>query len=272
MRQALRWLCGGLIGLVLLVSIGLAGGFFWLRQSLPVVDGTHRGAGAGRAGRRSCATPMPCRTSRPQASRMRSSRRASCMPRTGCGRWISGAGSAAGRLAEVLGPAALPTDRFIRTLGFERAARASLAHLRPDTVALLEAYAAGVNAYLATRSGPLPLEFLILGYEPEPWTAGRFPGLDAGAGARSQRQLARRTAARAPRQAPVLGPDRRSVAGKHGGPDHPGRARARRCRPMRSPRCCRRRRRRAWARTPGCWMAAAPQAARRCSPTTRIWA
>src|SRR5919106_6570700 len=40
MRQALRWLCGGLIGLVLLVSISLAGGFFWLRQSLPVVDGT----------------------------------------------------------------------------------------------------------------------------------------------------------------------------------------------------------------------------------------
>ena len=28
-----------------------------------------------------------------------------------------------GRLAEVLGPAALPTDRFMRTLGFERAAR-----------------------------------------------------------------------------------------------------------------------------------------------------
>ena len=40
MRQALRWLCGGLIGLALLVSIGLVGGFFWLRQSLPVVDGT----------------------------------------------------------------------------------------------------------------------------------------------------------------------------------------------------------------------------------------
>ncbi|HEX5079121.1 MAG TPA: penicillin acylase family protein, partial [Geminicoccaceae bacterium] len=76
-----------------------------------------------------------------------------------------------GRLAEVLGPAALPTDRFMRTLGLARAASASLAHLRPDTVVLLEAYAAGVNAYLATRSGPLPLEFLILGYQPEPWTA-----------------------------------------------------------------------------------------------------
>jgi penicillin amidase len=75
----------------------------------------------------------------------------------------------AGRLAEVLGPAALPTDRFIRTLGFERAAKSSLAHLRPDTLALLEAYVAGVNAWLATRTGPLPPEFLILGYEPEPW-------------------------------------------------------------------------------------------------------
>ena len=37
-------------------------------------------------------------------------------------------------------------------------------------MARLEAYAAGVNAYLATRRGPLPPEFLILGYEPEPWT------------------------------------------------------------------------------------------------------
>jgi penicillin amidase len=74
-----------------------------------------------------------------------------------------------GRLAEVLGPAALPTDRFIRTLGLHRAAGASLAYLRPDSLTLLEAYAAGVNAFLAARSGPLPPEFLVLGYQPEPW-------------------------------------------------------------------------------------------------------
>src|SRR5713101_3781817 len=33
----------------------------------------------------------------------------------------------------------------------------------------LEAYAAGVNAFLASRSGALPPEFLLLGFAPEPW-------------------------------------------------------------------------------------------------------
>src|SRR5688572_8841797 len=77
----------------------------------------------------------------------------------------------AGRLAEILGAAALPSDRFMRTLGLYRRAAASLAHLAPATQARLEAYAAGVNAYLATRTGPLPLEFLILRHhEVEPWS------------------------------------------------------------------------------------------------------
>src|SRR5919109_5489957 len=40
MRRVFRWICGSLIGLALLVSIGMAAGLFWLRQSLPVVDGT----------------------------------------------------------------------------------------------------------------------------------------------------------------------------------------------------------------------------------------
>src|SRR5688572_10881570 len=37
--------------------------------------------------------------------------------------------AAAGRLAEALGPAALPTDRFMRTVGFARAARDARASL-----------------------------------------------------------------------------------------------------------------------------------------------
>ncbi len=76
----------------------------------------------------------------------------------------------AGRLAEIVGEAALPVDRFMRLLGLYRLAEASLAYLDPETVAWLEAYARGVNAYLATRKGPLPPEFLLLGHaEIEPW-------------------------------------------------------------------------------------------------------
>ncbi len=74
----------------------------------------------------------------------------------------------AGRLAEVLGPAALDTDKFMRALGLYRAAEAAYAALSPEARDWLDAYVAGVNAYLKTRP-PLPLEFKLLGFSPEPW-------------------------------------------------------------------------------------------------------
>ena len=77
---------------------------------------------------------------------------------------------ASGRLAEVVGAGGIETDRVMRTLGVRRAAEANLAHLDADTRAALDAYTAGVNAFLATRP-VLPPEFLLLGVKPEPWTA-----------------------------------------------------------------------------------------------------
>lgn len=77
-----------------------------------------------------------------------------------------------GRLAEVFGEGLLDTDRYFRTLTLRRAAEASLAVLPPDVLDVLEAYAAGVNAFIeqAASAGRLPPEFTILGYRPEPWT------------------------------------------------------------------------------------------------------
>lgn len=75
---------------------------------------------------------------------------------------------AAGRLSELLGESTLGTDRFLRTLGLHRAAAAALAALDAESRALLAAYAAGVNAYLA-EGRRLPPEFLILRAHPEPW-------------------------------------------------------------------------------------------------------
>jgi len=75
----------------------------------------------------------------------------------------------AGRLAEVLGEAALPTDRFLRTLGAYRAAEQAYLNLPADLKAIVDAYVDGINAYLASNP-PLPLEFKLLGFEPEPWT------------------------------------------------------------------------------------------------------
>jgi penicillin G amidase len=75
----------------------------------------------------------------------------------------------AGRVAELVGAAALDTDRFLRTLGVRRVAEANIGNLDPDTRKLLSAYAAGVNAFLDTKP-VLPLEFWILRAAPEPWS------------------------------------------------------------------------------------------------------
>ncbi len=74
----------------------------------------------------------------------------------------------AGRLAEVLGPKALDTDKFLRTLGVQRAAQASLDKLDAETRGALDAYAAGVNAFLATDP-VLPPEFWLVRVTPQPW-------------------------------------------------------------------------------------------------------
>jgi len=73
-----------------------------------------------------------------------------------------------GRLSEFLGEIAYDTDRLMRTVGMARTAQRMAARLDPDTRANLEAYSAGVNAYLA--SDPvLPVEFQVFRMKFEPW-------------------------------------------------------------------------------------------------------
>ncbi len=80
-----------------------------------------------------------------------------------------------GRLSEMFGQGSLDTDRFLRTMGWARVARQELELLDPAERQILEAYAAGVNAYLSDRQGSeLSLEYAILGltnpdYQIEPW-------------------------------------------------------------------------------------------------------
>ncbi len=76
----------------------------------------------------------------------------------------------AGRLAEILGPDAVDRDRYLRTWGFYRAAEAAYGHLSAEARAAIDAYAEGINAYLATDP-PLPPEFRLLGFEPDTWSA-----------------------------------------------------------------------------------------------------
>jgi penicillin amidase len=74
-----------------------------------------------------------------------------------------------GTLSEVLGEATLETDQFLRTLGTGRAAVEDLKVLDAETLAHLQAYTDGVNAFIAANPGNLPIEFRVLGYTPQPW-------------------------------------------------------------------------------------------------------
>ena len=78
--------------------------------------------------------------------------------------------AASGRLSEIAGPATLPIDRMMRTLGLRQHAVADFATLPPDTKAILEAYARGVNAWIDLKGRFAAPEFLVLG-APEPWEA-----------------------------------------------------------------------------------------------------
>lgn len=75
----------------------------------------------------------------------------------------------AGRLSEILGDAAAGTDRFMRTLGIYRHAAASVNVASAEFRAVLDAYSAGINAFLASGK-TLPIEFTVLGYRPDNWT------------------------------------------------------------------------------------------------------
>jgi penicillin amidase len=78
--------------------------------------------------------------------------------------------AAAGELSEIFGSPTVEYDRESRVLGFRQAAEATIAAMPADRRALLEAYARGVNLYIEQRRGRLPAEFLVLRYEPRPWT------------------------------------------------------------------------------------------------------
>lgn len=80
--------------------------------------------------------------------------------------------SARGELAEILGNNALDEDKRHRTWGFAQTAEAEASQASPKARVLLDAYAKGVNAYIASLDAKsLPPEFQILQYQPRPWTA-----------------------------------------------------------------------------------------------------
>ena len=73
-----------------------------------------------------------------------------------------------GRISEFLGERAYDTDRLMRTLGMARMAERIVARLDKQTLANLEAYSAGVNAFL-DADPVLPVEFHVFRIKPPRW-------------------------------------------------------------------------------------------------------
>lgn len=76
-----------------------------------------------------------------------------------------------GGLSEIIGATALESDREAHRLRLPRIAADAYTTLSATDRAVFAAYARGVNAYITTHLGRLPLEFRLLGYQPRPWSA-----------------------------------------------------------------------------------------------------
>jgi penicillin amidase len=169
MRRLLRIL-GWLVAVVLAVVLAAGGGgYLWLRGSLAQTAGSVKVAGLGgpvEVLRDAAGVPHIRAASADDA--MFGLGYVHAQDRLWQMEFQRRIGNA--RLSEVLGDATVETDTFLRTLGPHRAAARAWASATPDERRVIGAYVAGVNAFISAHHGrQLPVEFTILGFEPEPW-------------------------------------------------------------------------------------------------------
>jgi penicillin amidase len=164
----LRRILYGLGALVALIIVVGAGGYLWLWTSLPQTTGTIAvpGLGGEVAIMRDRDGVVTIRTGS-EADAFYALGFAHAQDRLFQMEMMRRLG--AGRLSEVAGAGTVGIDTYMRILGLYRLAEAETARLPDDMRATVEAYAAGVNAFLDVRSGALPPEFQIAGVEPKPW-------------------------------------------------------------------------------------------------------
>lgn len=164
-----RLLATAVLAIAVLALASFAGMYVYLRQSLPVIDGTISLTGPDGLidiVRDRDAVPHILATTKHDALfglgyvhaqdrlwEMEFQRRVGM-----------------GRLSEIFGEVTVPQDRFLRTVGFGRAARRTWEALAPAARAQIDAYVAGVNAFISMHHGrSLPPEFSLLRFEPAPW-------------------------------------------------------------------------------------------------------
>ena len=168
MRRPRRLVIAGAIVVLIVATVATAFGFLFLRP-LPTIDGDERLIGLHERGevlRDRYGVPHIFAADQHDASFLQGYTTAQDRL------WQMDLyrRAAAGRLAEVLGEPGLESDRFMRTLGLTRAAALDLGVASPQVMEILQAYADGVNKFIDGHGDGLPVEFMILGYKPEPWS------------------------------------------------------------------------------------------------------
>lgn len=165
MSQIVRYV---VLSIAFLILLALGGGYGWLTSSLPKVDGAVAVPGiSGKIVIRRTADGVPTIVAenwndawaglgyvhaQDRLWQMESMRR-----------------FALGRLSEAIGEQTVGLDMAQRRLDLGRLTEVQYPQLAQDTRLALRAYAQGVNAYLQTREGALPLEFLLLHVTPGEW-------------------------------------------------------------------------------------------------------
>lgn len=163
-RLLLRY---GLLGIAVLLLVGVGAIYGALWASLPELDGQIRAAGL--------AAPVTITRDRLGVPTISASSRTDLAYATGFvhaqDRFFQMDLSrrfAAGELSELVGKAALQQDETTRKLRFRALSREVLAEATPQERSLVEAYARGVNAGLASLHSR-PWEYWLLGSRPAPW-------------------------------------------------------------------------------------------------------
>ena len=167
-----RIAAGLVISLLIVAVIGIAGSVAWLkdamREQLPVLDGQLQLPGLS--------APVVVRRDvhgvpHIQAANMEDLLEAQGFVVAQDRLWQMDMARrfAAGELAELLGPSVVEHDKVQRILQIRPAAEHLTATMPEDQKRLFEAFARGVNAFIASHQDHLPAEFRLLGYKPRPW-------------------------------------------------------------------------------------------------------
>src|SRR5687768_11727055 len=159
-----------ILTLILLIPALAVGGYWWARQSLPLLDGQIAAPGLGAPvevlvdqygvpsvyarDAEDAFYSAGVLHARDRLWQMELYRRVTM-----------------GRLSEVLGDDTIDIDKRFLTLGLRDAAKAEWDRASTQVRTALERYAEGVNAYMASLPGrrERPLEFQILGFMPAAW-------------------------------------------------------------------------------------------------------